>query len=277
MEGFLMIDQRDLPRTPELAGSIIENIIDLMSLEEIASAWDYERSDLSGWDLSFAEQLSTLAASDDRGASYAAQVVNAMLARGAALSSAGRRQADKIVKMLANQLPHDELCHVAIRLLEHTRKNQRQLGVKLLRWHPECEAGGALMNFYRKYGDDYAVFALTRGRMPSEEAAQWLLQNLEERVHRAWVFECLIRDNLEMARKLADMDRLAFVWGAGRSQSVDATPDVMEFLADEPNDSENVSLFVWALGVLGARNELIGLARQYDCDSKISLPDLSST
>lgn len=178
------------------------------------------------------------------------------------------------LKWLVPILPVNEQKELGYQFIEDDSSERSALGIKLIIANPYPEDKQILY-------DNGAFTALTKANFDLTDIASDLLEYFDEpedsaydlfdtRYQQARIFEKIIQQDLALAEKFAAQYPLAFVWGAGRAGKIEVLPIIRRIIEDYKNDYESLNLIIWALGMLGAKEDLQNLALISEVDLILS-------
>lgn len=177
------------------------------------------------------------------------------------LPSTARSRADSIIGRLIRTLPAKLAVDFALRDIHHRRKKRREYAVRTLRL-TDLEACRLppLMSAYEMTGNQGFLELVARNPdlvCASDEA--FLLSQLVEPYWRMRVIECLIACR-EVEIELAEGYPHEFIWAVGRLRSVGYLQLADELVTEFAGDPQVVSIYIWAVGVIGDRSRLNAVA-----------------
>jgi hypothetical protein len=174
------------------------------------------------------------------------------------LPSALKSSIDRAVRRLLSRMPAEIAAPLAEPWLEHKRKFRRKTAYAILRRTGITAAcGPRLLAVFQRTGDQEALKLLARNP-PAVAAvdAAYMASVIDDEYWRMRVVWSLLLENVEKGVSLSDVYPREFVWAAGRHKDPALLPAMRHLFDTHHDDLEFVSMYAWALGQLGARDEL---------------------
>jgi hypothetical protein len=145
--------------------------------------------------------------------------------------------------------------------LEHKRKFRREIAYQVLR---RCgitsEIGVRLVAIFQQTRDQECLRLLARNPTALLAAApEIVVKLLDEEYWRMRVVQSLLAISIDRGAVLSASYPREFIWAAGRQRDPALLPAMRKLLADRQDDLDFVSLYAWALGQIGARDDLLQL------------------
>ncbi len=175
--------------------------------------------------------------------------------------SAVKRKLDRAVLRLVRMLPSRLATPFAEPYIGHRRKTRREWAYSALRtkWIPRSMAI-ELVSIFRRTGDQEALELIARNpkRVP-EVDPEFLLANIKERYWRGRVIEALLVHKRSVALALAVRYPFEFAHAVGRTADITLRDPLRDLFRTNFGDLEFLSIYAYALGKIGAREELQSL------------------
>lgn len=172
---------------------------------------------------------------------------------------------DRAVKRILSRMPGEIATPIALPWLEHRRKYRREIAYYILRKVGlDSESGTALLSVFQRTGDQDCLKLLARN--PSTLAssdAEHVVNFLDEEYWRMRVVESLLIAGDERAVLLGVRYPREFAWAVGRQKDATLLAVMRNLLDERAHDLTFVSLYAWALGQIGARDELRRIRNLY--------------
>jgi hypothetical protein len=173
------------------------------------------------------------------------------------LPSAARSKALRAVRRILARMPAHIASPIAAPWLEHKHKFRREIAYRIFRGvGVAAEVGPQLLAAFHRNGDQECLQLIARNpaAVISVDVTS-LLKLMEEDYWRMRVIEAL----LTKATTVVSIDSLypcEFAWAVGRNKNAALIPKLRVLFEKHSSDLEFLSIYVWALGQLGARDEL---------------------
>ncbi len=174
------------------------------------------------------------------------------------MPSPSKARIDRAMKRILARMPGEIATLIVLPWLEHKRKFRREIAHAVLRKAGlDPQSGVALVAIFQRTGDQGCLKLLARN--PSALAvsdAKQVLDLLDEEYWRMRALEALLVAGDERAILLCARYPREFVWAVGRQKDATLLTVLRSLLDAHAQDLAFVSLYAWALGQIGARDEL---------------------
>ena len=202
-------------------------------------------------------------------AEYADALIERLLAIEAQTPIGLRSRLDSTLRQLALIATEETQLRLIPSLLQSTRKPRRQLGLRLAAANYQPHMAELILDCYERTLDEFALktFTRTKASVSLVGVAESLLNHFGNNDYeQARIFERLVLTEPSYAAQIAARYPRGFVWGAGRARDASLLPTIRTLMSEHNDDFEFLSLAVWALGALGAREELHALRQRFSSD-----------
>jgi hypothetical protein len=169
-----------------------------------------------------------------------------------------RKKLDRTVLRLVRMLPSELAARFATPHLDHRSKTRRAWAYSALR-KTQIPRGMAekLVNVFRRSGDQEALELIARNaERVLEIDPEFLLANIADRYWRGRVVEALLVHRRPAALRLASRYPFEFAHAAGRTGDETLRVHLRELWHANSGDTEFLSIYAYALGKIGAKEEL---------------------
>ena len=171
---------------------------------------------------------------------------------------------DRAIRRILSRLPAEAAWPVADPWLEHKRKFRRETAYAILRKTGIDEkAGSRLLEVFESTGDQTALELIARN--PSATRAldvKQVLPLFEDEYWRMRLVEAILVDDETRALTLAADFPREFTHAVGRQKQKRLVPKLRDLLALQSENLDYLSIYAWALGQVGALDE-IGRLREH--------------
>jgi hypothetical protein len=172
--------------------------------------------------------------------------------------------ADRLLLRLVRILPLELATHFAEPYLDHRRKTRRKWAYATLRDKPitgeNIERVGRI---FRRTGDKALLPFITRTpECVRMLGADFLLAKLAAKDQEYWrmrVLQAVLTYDRNAAIALSEQLPWEFTFAAGRTEDKTLVPAIQSLFEGNSDNGKFVSIYAWALGKLGARQELEAL------------------
>lgn len=188
-------------------------------------------------------------------------VMNGLAGRAEREPSAIKLRIDKLLLRLVRLLPADVAMCFAEPFVKHRRKARRMLAYSALRKKQVSKTMAAnLANAFAKTREQEALQLIARNpeRVP-EVGGEFLLKNLDEPYWRTRVLEALLLYDRQNAISFAQLYPFEFAYAVGRCEDKSLLGHLCALVEANSNDLKFLSIYAYALGKLGGRQELDSL------------------
>jgi hypothetical protein len=174
------------------------------------------------------------------------------------LPAATKSTMDRAIRRVLCRMPPEIACPIVEPWLEHKRKLRREIAYRVLRdVGVTTDVGPRLLAVFQRTYDQDALKLIARnpGAAASSDADA-VLEGLDEEYWRMRMLEALLSVDPDRASALKSRYPREFVWAIGRKKAFEFLP-VIKALSDSLTpDLDFLSLYGWALGQLGASDNL---------------------
>ncbi|MER9253983.1 hypothetical protein NKI59_19540 [Mesorhizobium sp. M0598] len=177
------------------------------------------------------------------------------------LASGKKTSVDRAVKRILSRMPGPIAAPIVEPWLSHARKFRRQIAYRVLRASGFPEALGAkLLEHFERTADQECLHLLARNphALLATDAVR-VLDSVKDEYWRMRMVQAVMITDTSRSRILAADYPHEFVWAAGRQKDKSLLPDMRRLKAGHSSDLSFVSLYAWALGQLGAADDLAAL------------------
>ena len=263
-------------------GPVISAWVADMSGPEVVSSFDLSFNAAYPSRMRLVRRLRELCAQDTKNTRHVRALIETIEAVVSTLPRQKQRSADSTIVELTLALPIEEQQAIASEFVQHQRTSRRLSGYRLIKLLPGCDLSAVLLSSYVTYRDAAGLRALVFieadiSNLPDLRTA---IAGLRERYYQARVIENLLANNRTLAVQLADEFPMAFIWASGRRRDATARDFVVHYFEATLRKVEAVRSIdrhliagtielknlIWALGRVGARDQLIALASKYNVD-----------
>ena len=170
---------------------------------------------------------------------------------------------DRILLRLVRLLPPDLGNNFAEPFVDHRLKPRRTWAYSSLRQKPISKAMAIkLANVFRERGDQDALKLIARNpKRVADVGGEFLLANIDEEYWRARVMEGLLSHERPTALLMAERYPFEFAHAAGRCGDYSLVSRLTDLFSANQDDLDSISIYAFALGKLGAKEELESLGR----------------
>ena len=185
---------------------------------------------------------------------------------------------DRAISRLLRALPDKVAWKIADAELLHHHRKARRLVAYLLMKRVEIDESLAKLAWenYLQFGDIEALHIVVRSSaLPADVETTGVLTLLEEDYWRARFLAALLTNNRSAAYALSSAYPLEFVWAVGRAADEEALPVLRGLLNDHMGDLKFMGFYIWALGLLGARDDLESLHKWVEMQSSAATETFS--
>lgn len=177
--------------------------------------------------------------------------------------AARKRTLDGSIGRILSRMPQDIAAPIAAEWLGHKRKARRLIAYKVLRISGvPPDYGPRLLNEFIRNGDqEYLQLIVRNPDALIRTGAEKVLLLLDDEYWRMRAVEAAYRDDMSCADTLSSLYPREFAWAVGRLKSGAAIPALKRLFEQKSDSLEFVSIYAWALGQIGATEDLMRLKR----------------
>jgi hypothetical protein len=174
------------------------------------------------------------------------------------LPSASKTTIDRAVRRMVARMPPEIAAPIAEPWLEHKRKFRREIAYRILRESGVPAAyGPRLLAVFQRNGDQECLKLLARNPSALVAAGGVAIAKLaDEEYWRMRIIQSLLIADIDGGMSASAAYPREFVWAAGRQKDPALLPAMRSLFDTSADDLSFVSLYAWALGQIGARDEL---------------------
>lgn len=182
------------------------------------------------------------------------------------LPSRRKQTFDRAIRRILSALPAEAAWPVAGSWLEHKRKFRRETAYSILkRTGVDDVAGARLFEVFESSHDQAALELIARNpRATKNIEVRKVLPLFEENYWRMRLVEAVLIDNQSAAIELAQDYPREFTHAVGRQKLVEFKFELERLFVERSNDLDFISIYGWALGQLGATEQLAKLRKHLD-------------
>jgi hypothetical protein len=187
-----------------------------------------------------------------------AAIVANLATRSAHLRSSERARLDRRVGKLLRVLPFDLARPIVLDLLSDPLKRRRKIALKGIRSEAmDDHLVQLLWNRFRET-DDVSLLKVILGRpIPVDTLDPYrLIDSFEEDYWKMRVIEATLKADRSRGTEFSSSHPLPFIWACGRLEDRRMTSSVVGCLSNAPDKVALIDITAWALGKLGATEEL---------------------
>jgi len=174
------------------------------------------------------------------------------------LPSSARSKALSAVKQILARMPMHIAGPIAEPWLTHKYKFRRELAYRIFRGTGvAAEVGPMLLAAFHRSGDQECLQLIARS--PAAVAAvdvADLLALIEDDYWRMRIMEALLKTKGATGVSFRSLYPYEFAWAVGRNKDTALLPILVSLFDNHSNDLDFLSIYVWALGQLGAQDHL---------------------
>jgi hypothetical protein len=174
------------------------------------------------------------------------------------LSPTQKKTAFKAVQRILSRMPADIVAPIAEPWLEHKHKFRREMAYRVFqRAGVPAEFGPRLLAAFKKSGDQKCLELIASH--PAAVIATDTIDLSESITDKYWrmrVIQSLLISDTERGVSLSIAYPREFTWASGRQKDVGLLPILRGLFDANPGDLDFLSIYIWALGQLGATGEL---------------------
>ncbi len=199
---------------------------------------------------------------------YLISLVEQTIKEGEETPSKHRYKSDSLLKKLLRILPSEISYEYGMLCFEHRRKSRREIGFDYFKRNAQCkESVEKLLELYRMTFDKRILELIARnykvGFLEPEDL-NFILSEIDEGYWRTRIIEVLIEDGLEENTiKILNKYPYESIYAMGRLGDDSMLPIIKDHLEGFISDLESIGLVFWALGKVGAKDEINKLAQMF--------------
>ncbi|MGF3113389.1 hypothetical protein [Facklamia sp. P9177] len=202
---------------------------------------------------------------------YLISLVERTIKEGEEIPSKYRYKSDSLLKKLLRILPSEISYKYAMSCFKHRRKARREVGFNYFKRNSQCkESINKLLELYRETFDKRILELIARnykvGFLEPKDL-NFVLSEIEEGYWRTRIIEVLIEGVLEENTiKIINQYPYDSTYAMGRLEDDSILPIIIDSFESFASDLESIGLVFWALGKVGAKDEINKLAKMfYQC------------
>jgi hypothetical protein len=169
-----------------------------------------------------------------------------------------KSKALRAVKQILARMPMHIVGPIAEPWLMHKHKFRREIAYRVFRGvGVAAEVGPRLLAAFHRNGDQECIQLIARSpaAVAAVDAAD-LLALLEDDYWRMRVIEALLTTEETAGVSFSYLYPYEFAWAVGRKKDTALLPGLLSLFNKHSNDLDFLSIYVWALGQLGAQDHL---------------------
>jgi len=189
------------------------------------------------------------------------ETVCELAARGERAPSKLKAKIDRTILRILRVMPNELSAQFAKRYLGHRLKGRRKWAYSAFRNVPlSAQLANTLASVYRERGDQEALKLIARNaKQVVSIGPEFLLEHLDEEYWRARVIEAALLEDLSAAIQLAEKYPFEFAHAVGRIEDADLLDTLCNLFPAHSTDVAFLSIYAYALGKLGASEQLDAL------------------